>query len=270
MNLKTPQLSIIIPTWNTADITLNCINSIQKYLPKTFFEIIVIDNASADNTSDLFSKNKNIIYVRNSENLGFSKACNIGVKYAKSDYLLFLNSDMELVDSSIVDMLSFFQKNSNCGLVGPQFLNPDKSVQGSVFPPQTSLNAFREFWLNQKSYSKYFPAGDNPLSVWAISGGAVLIKKELFEKIGGWNEKYFMYYEDLDLCRQIRKSNLKIYYYPKCKLIHRHGASGANLANSDNQWRRLIPSSILYHGYFNHKLINFIIWSGQKIKTTGN
>jgi GT2 family glycosyltransferase len=135
-----------------------------------------------------------------------------------------------------------------------------------VFPPQTVLNAFKEYWLNQKdAYSKYFPKNLSPQTVWSISGGAILIRKKLFNQIGGWDERYYFYYEDLELCRQIRKLNLNIVYYPKMKVIHRHGASGTNLADDSNQWRRLIPSSKIYHGLLNHYLITLILWLSQKI-----
>lgn len=259
-------LSIIIVTWNTADITLKCIQTINKFLGnKINYEIIIVDNASSDNTIELLSKEK-IILIKNPENSGFAKGNNIGVKQAKGDYLLFLNSDMELIDDSLIKMFEYY-KNSRIGLIGPKFLNPDLTPQGSVFPPQTALNAFREYFLKiKKSYSKYSPSTNVPISVWSVSGGAMLIKKELFLKVGGWNEKYFMYYEDLDLCRAIRHLKKQIIYYPKCQVIHRHGASGKTLANNQNQWRRLIPGSIKYHGYLKHYLINSILWLGQKIK----
>jgi len=261
------KLSIIIPTWNTAAITLKCIQSIKKYLPPSGQppnpQIIVVDNASTDNTLALLQK-ENITLIKNSKNLGFAKACNIGAKKAIGDYLLFLNSDMELPNHKLIDMLKFLQKNPRIGAIGPQFLNCDKTIQDSVFPPQTLINAFKKFWLNQKTYSKYTPKRKKPSAVWAVSGGAILIKKKLFEKIGGWNEKYLMYFEDLDLCRALHRHHKQIYYYPPSKIIHRHGASGKNLADSDNQWRRLIPGAKKYHGLLTYYLIWFIIKTSQK------
>lgn len=264
--LNNMKLSIIISTWNTADITLRCVQSVIKYLKKVSYEIIVVDNGSIDNTKLVLSKIKKVKYIQNSSNLGFSKANNIGAKNGVGDYLLFLNSDILLIDNSIIFMLEHLQNHPNIGVIGPTFINLDGSPQASVFPPQTPINAFKEYWLNIKSsYSKYLPNTDKPLEVYSISGGCLLISKILFTKIGGWNEKYHFYYEDLDLCREIHCYQKKVIYFPGTQVVHHHGASGSKLADSSNQWRRLVPSSILYHGYLKHMLINCLIWSGQKI-----
>jgi len=262
-----PQLSIIIPTWNTAEITLKCIRTINKYLPPKSTQIVIVDNGSTDNTQNLVSKIENVLYLKNSANLGFAKGNNIGAKSATGDYLLFLNSDMELVDASLLKMLIYLKSYPKIGIIGPQFLNTDLTPQGSVMPPQTPFNAIKEYWLNLSgSYTKYTPIGESPINVWAISGGAVLISKEIFNKINGWDERYFFYYEDLELCKQIRKLGKQIYYYPSCKVIHRHGASGSKVTNIENQWRRLIPSAKLYHGRFVYYILFLIIWISQKIK----
>lgn len=255
--------SIIIVTWNTADITKKCVETINKYISCP--EIIVVDNGSQDNTVEVLQKFKNVKIIENHTNLGFAKANNIGLKSATNDYIVFMNSDIELIDNSLIDMIQYLDSHPNIGIIGPKFLNPDMTPQASVFPPQTPINAFKEFWLNQKeSYSKYIPRGSNPTNVNYISGGFIVVKKDFFNKIGKWNEKYFFYFEDMDLCRQVTKSGKDVIFYPKCQIIHRHGASGKNLAPAKDQWRRLIPSSIKFHGYLTHYFINFIIWSGQK------
>jgi hypothetical protein len=257
------KLSFIIVTWNTQKITQKCVDTINKYLPGN--QIIVVDNGSTDNTVATLKKNKNVKIIENKANLGFAKANNIGFKYATSEYVVFMNSDIELINNSFLKMLEFFKKDPNIGLIGPKFLNPDLTFQASVFPPQTAANAFKEFWLAKKNaYSKYLPDTQKPTKVSYISGGCILVNKDFFKKIGQWNEKYFFYFEDMDLCRQVTHFDKKIIFYPECQVIHRHGASGKKLADSQNQWRRLIPSSIKFHGFIKHYWINFIIWSGQK------
>lgn len=255
--------SIIIPTWNTAQITKKCVDTINTFIPGQ--EIIVVDNGSEDDTVVVLNKIKNVKIIKNGTNLGFAKANNIGLKSSNSDYIVFMNSDIELIDKSLIEMVNYLKDNQNVGIIGPKFLNPDKTPQASVFPPQTCLNAFKEFWLGKKeTYSKYIPKGDSPTIVNYLSGGCIATSKKYFKQIGAWNEKYFFYFEDMDLCRQVTKNGKQIVYYPKCQIIHRHGASGRKLADSQNQWRRLIPSSKKFHGVFKHYLLNFIIWSGQK------
>ncbi len=258
-------LSIIIVTWNTADITLKCVQTIKKYLGKKLkYEIIISDNGSTDSTVSKLKKESGVVIIENGANLGFGKGNNIAAKLAKGKYILFLNSDMELIDDRLVEMYKYIDSDSHIGIIGPKFLNIDGSDQGSVFPPQTLFNAIREFWFGQKTYSKYVPFGNNPVVVFSISGGAILIRKELFNKIGGWDKRYFMYYEDLELCRQINSLGYQIVFFPQCRFIHRHGASGKSLADPSNQWRRLIPSSKIYHGLLKHYLLFLITWSGQK------
>lgn len=260
-------LSIIIVTWNTADTTLKCIQSIKNNLPNFNYEIIVVDNASTDDTIAKLKKESKVIIIENKTNFGFGKANNIGAKIAKGKYLLFLNSDIEIIDNKLIDMYKYLIENSNIGIIAPKFLNSDLSPQGSVWPPQTLLNSIKEFWLDkQKTYSKYIPQGTEPVEVFSVSGGAIMIKHSLFEKVGGWDTRYFMFFEDLELCRQIKKIGFTIYYYPDCKVIHRHGTSGKSLADPANQWRRLIPSSKIYHGLIKHYLLFLITWSGQKLK----
>lgn len=259
------KISIIIPTWNTANITKKCVETINKYLPSA--EIIVVDNGSVDGTIDNLKKLNipNTKYLILDTNYGFAKANNIGLKKATSDYVVFMNSDIELIDKSLLSMVDYLKDNPKVGLIGPKFLNPDLTPQASVFPPQTCLNAFKEFWLGRESsYSKYIPKSNTPTKVSYISGGCIAVNKKYFEKIGKWNEKYFFYYEDMDLCREVSRTAKDIFFYPNCQIIHRHGASGKNIATSQNQWRRLIPSSKKFHGIFKHYMINFIIWSGQK------
>lgn len=266
MNTSKINLSIIIVTWNTADITLKCVQTIKKYLQTFSYEIIVADNGSTDDTLSKLKKEGGVFIIENGENLGFGRGNNIAAKKAQGEYLLFLNSDMELVDTSLIDMFNYINSNPSIGLIGPKFLNIDLTDQGSVFPNQSLWNAFKEFWLGQNTYSKYVPNTSEAIEVCSVSGGAIMVRRDLFEKVGYWDKRYFMFYEDLELCRQIKKMGYKIFYYPKCQVIHRHGASGKSLADASNQWRRLIPSSKIYHGLIKHYLLFLITWSGQKFR----
>lgn len=263
---KKIELSIVIVNFNTAEITVNCLQSIKKYPPSVEYEIIVIDNASSDNSLKFLSKQK-ITLIKNSKNYGFAYANNQGITKAKGEYILLLNSDTLVTKNSIGCLLDFAKSKKNLGAVVPKLLNSDKSTQASVFRFPTINRAIKQYWFGINQFlEKFAPQNTNPVKVEAAVMAAFLITPLALKKVGKLNEKYFMYYEDIDYCRKLKKENLDIYYIPDSKVIHLHGASGKNLAHSKDQWKRLIPSSKIYHGVINHYLYNTILWSGQKIQ----
>jgi len=260
-------LDIIIVNWNTADTTKKCVDSIIKYVNNISYQITVVDNASTDNSIQLLEKidNRRLKIIKNQFNFGYAKACNIGASQAKAKYLLFLNSDILFIDNSLKLLIDYYNTTKKIGAIGPKYLNPDLTPQASVFPKQTIINAFKQYFLNQPfTFSKYTPDSNSIQKVWSISGGCILIKNSIFKKIGKWNQDYFMYYEDLDICRRLIKNGFNIIYYPLAKVIHYHGLSGKKVAPNNNQWKRLIPSSIKYHGFVKHVLLTSILYLGQK------
>ena len=237
------ELSIIIVNYKTPELVKACIASIKKYPPSVPYEIIVIDNSV--------------------DNVGFAKGNNIGIKKAKSKYILLLNSDTKVKKESIEKLIDFAKNHPDAGVVTPKLLNGDGSLQGSVFRFPSIFRAIRQYWFGEKGIlDKYSP--DSLSVVEAVSMAAFLITPIALEKLSGLNEKYFMYFEDLDYCRKVKKHGLNVYYLPESEVIHYHGKSGEKLSDDDNQWKRLIPSSKIYHGSFIHYLIFAITWSGQK------
>lgn len=265
--MKNLELSIIIVNFNTKNLTLKCIESIKRNKPKSSFEIIVMDNGSTDGSVDALKKLTGIIFVDNKSNLGFAKANNIGIKKASGRYILLLNSDTQVKKGSIDKLLEYAKKNKNVGAVTSRLVEPNGKYQASIYHLPNVVNAVKEYWFGQKGeYEKYLPKTDKPLKVDAAVMASFLITPEVLKEVGYLDERYFMYFEDLDYCRRIKKKGLDIVYLPDSKVVHYHGASGKNLVNSENQWRRLIPSSKLYHGLLRHYIIFFISWSGQKFR----
>lgn len=255
-------LSIIIVNFNTKDLVLDCIDSIKKSKPKVDHEIIVVDNGSIDP----LTISKDYKLIKNKENLGFAKANNQGINVANGKYILLLNSDTKVKKESIDHLFEFAVSHPEAGAIVPKLLNDDGSPQSSVFKLPTVFKAIKEYWFGEKEeFSKYIPSGSKPQEIEASVMAAFLITPIALEKVGKLDERYFMFFEDLDYCRKLKKVGLKIYYLPDSEVIHYHGASGGALTNEDNQWRRLIPSSKVYHGMVKHSLINFILWTGQKI-----
>lgn len=262
--VSTPELSIIVLNYNTGDVFKKCVDSIlktTKNLTKPSCELILIDNASKDNSFQ-FPTIPRITAIKNTENVGFSRGYNQGIRKAKGEYILMFNPDTQVLPGAIQKLLDFAKNTQDAAVVGPKLLNPNGSVQASSFKLPTLWGAVREFWLGQKGiYSKYVPQKG---TVESLVMAAYLLTPRALKEVGLINEKFFMYFEDLDYARRVKKAGLKIYYLPVAEVIHYHGISGKSLAQEKDQWKRLIPSSKIYHGVLLHYLINFILWSGQK------
>lgn len=264
------KLSIVIVNYNTGELLKRCIQSIEQTTDgfrRPEIEVIVVDNDSSDKSiTGIISTTSGtrIRIIRNKENIGFAKAVNQGIRTTEVGYILLLNPDTEVRDGAIVKLVEFAKEAKDTGVAGAQLLNPDGSVQSSVFRFPTPWRALQEFWFGKKVYSKYAPVDSNPVEVDAVVGAAFLITPKARQAIGLLDEKYFMYFEDLDYCRRVKNAGLKVYYLPEAQVVHYHGVSGQGLAREESQWRRLIPSSKIYHGALNHHLVNLVIWSGQK------
>jgi GT2 family glycosyltransferase len=261
----TPSISVIIVNFNTKDLIVDCVNSIKKDGPKDA-EIIVVDNNSTDGSVEAIKKLSGIKTIFNDSNTGFSKANNQGIKIATGKYILLLNSDTFLTKGSLEDLMKFADEHPDAGVVGPRLLNLDKSLQDSCFRFPTIKNAILQYWFGKKGlFDKYVPGIDKPYEVDAIVGAAFLMTPKAVKELGGLDEKYFFYFEDMDYCRKVHKIGLKVYYYPKPKIVHYHGASIQKVEKEDaNRWKRMIPSSKIYHGLFKHYLLTFILMIGQK------
>lgn len=264
------KLSIIIVSFNTKKLTLLSIKSIENGGSKIDKEIIVIDNNSKDGSLTaltLLAKRGKIVLIQNNKNTGFAKANNQGIVLAKGKYILLLNSDTVVKRHSLTKLVDFAKKTPNTGIVAARLLNADGSVQPSCLRLPTITNAFREFWLGKRGlFEKYVPAGKTPSRVESVVFACVLIPRKTIEKVGLLNEKFFFYFEDIEYCRRLKKAGLPIFYLPDSEVIHYHGASGTSLADSENQWRRLIPGSKIYHGILKHYLLTAVIWAGQKLR----
>lgn len=254
-----PEVSVIVVNYNTAKEIGRCLQSVYSLPSTANIEVIVVDNASTDESVQVIRKFKNVELIENKKNLGFAKANNIGAKEAKGDFFFFLNPDTQVKKDTISNLLEFSKKNLNA-IVGPKILNPDGSLQGSCYNLPTILGALREYWLGQKGpYEKFAPVGVQPLKVEAIVGAAMFMPRKIFEKLEGFSEHYFLYFEDLDFCRRAAELNIPIYYYPQVVVIHSLGRAGGNIEH-------LKKSSRIYHGILKYFLITLIIKTSRWLK----
>lgn len=230
------QLSIVIVNYNAKLLLEQCLVSLQKATTGIISETIIVDNNSTDGSRNyLPSKFPEVKYVFNEENTGFTKACNQGAKLCSGKYMLFLNPDTLLPADSLGRCISFFEKTADAGAVGVRMTNgDDKFLKESkrAFPsPATSF--FKLFGLAfifpasrilAGYYMPHLPEKEiHPVDV--LSGAFMIVKREVFEKAGGFDETFFMYGEDIDLCHRIQQSGYKNYYLGTVTISHLKGGS---------------------------------------------
>lgn len=228
-------VSILIVNYNTKDLLKQLLISIRENVRKVSFEVIVVDNNSNDGSCELI-KNRfsDVNLIINESNVGFSKANNQAAKLAKGKYLLFLNSDTIICENALERMVAFLEKEESTAVVGCKLLNKDNSLQRScgIFPNLQTEFYFRTFLNRVFPTSKIF--GSFKLGSWDyssisqvdwVSGACLMIRKKIFDEIGGFDEQLYMYYEDADLCLRVKKLGLKIYFIPDAYLYHLYGGS---------------------------------------------
>lgn len=266
------KLSIVIVNLNTKDLTVGCIRSIEKEAKDLSFEVLLTDNSSNDGSVEAFKSIKKEKYwkdrftlILNKENTGYAKANNQGMRKAKGEYILLLNNDTVVHANALQNLISFADQTSDAGVIGSRLLNIDGTLQMSCYHFPTIINAVKEYWLGQKGvFEKFAPKGDKPVTVDSVVGAAFLITPEAKKRVGILDERYFAYFEDIDYCRQTWRRGLKVYYLPASVITHYHGATFKKLANESERWKKLIPSSKVYHGLIKHYIINAVLWLGQK------
>lgn len=266
------KLSIVIVNLNTKDLTIGCLRSIEKVAKDLSFEVLLTDNGSTDGSVEALRSLKKEKYwenrltlIFNKSNTGYAKANNQGIRKARGKYLLLLNNDTIVHEGALQNLVGFAEKTSDAGVIGSRLLNIDGSLQMSCYHFPTITNAVKEYWFGEKGlFEKFAPRNDNPVNVDSVVGAAFLITPEARKRVGILDERYFAYFEDIDYCRQTWRKGLKVYYLPNSVITHYHGATFKKLADESQRWKKLIPSSKVYHGLIKHYIINAVLWLGQK------
>jgi len=229
-------LSIIIVNYNVKEFLQNLLHSIDKASSGISKEMIIVDNASDDGSVELIrNKYPSVNLIINKENLGFGKANNQALKIAKGKYILLINPDTIVSEDTIDLMIKFFENNKDAGLAGCKILNPDGSLQLACrrsFPgPWTSfckVTGLSNLFPNSRIFARYnltYLNEDQTYEVDAISGSFMMMKREVYDKVNGFDEEFFMYGEDLDLCYRIQQAGYKVFYVHNAQIIHYKGES---------------------------------------------
>lgn len=223
-------LSIIIVSWNTRDITLNCLKSVYENLKNDIkFEVILVDNGSKDGSVESvkasFSQG---LVIENRKNLGFAKANNLALAKMRGRYALLLNSDVIITPNSVQRMREFMDSNPHAGAVGVQLLREDGSKQNSVANfPSLATELLNKSILKRIFPKKYFGKDFllSPCEVESLIGACIMVRKKTIDEIGPLDEDYFFFLEETDWCFRMRKGGWNIFHLPHIQVYHLQGQS---------------------------------------------
>lgn len=257
------KISIIIVNFNTKEFLLKALESLysRSNLINKNAEIIVVNNGSHDDSCQIIKQYfPEVVLINNLKNLGFGVANNLGVSYAKGECILLINPDTEADCDIIKETLNFFEQYPDYkSAFGGLLLNHDGSEQRGArrsFP--NFLNAFLYFTKLYKIF-RYKSAYDlswlptEPHIVECVSGGCIGMPKEMYQRLGGFDERFFLHFEDIDLCKRIWQAGYSLWFYPKVRLFHTKGGS----SNSSR------PTKIMVNKWFVDSLDKYL-WKWNK------
>lgn len=274
-------LSILIVNYNTCKLTLDCLQSVFASNTSYTFEVIVIDNHSIDSSVESISvEYPQVTLIANDDNTGFAKANNQGMEIAKGRYILLLNSDTIIREDTLQTMILFMDENPTIGASGCKVILPDGTLdkackRGFPTPSASFYYAFglSRLFPDRPKYNQYQLGHldpDQEYPVDCLVGAFMMVRRETMEQVGGLDETFFMYGEDIDWCYRIKQAGWGIYYYPRTTIIHYKGGSA-----------RRRPTRIIYEFHramvvFHHKHykdqyfwgINGVIYMGIGLKLT--
>jgi len=232
-------LSVIIVTWNSEKEIIVCLDSIIESVGSISYEIVIVDNNSFDNTLQLiqnFSKKKFFQHklISNKENSGFTKGCNTGIKESSGKNILLLNPDTKILDFAPERLLFKLNSDDKNAAIAPQLLNEDGTIQISCRTFPGYFDMFCELSLlslllpKSKTFARWkmnYFSHDEQVRVDQPMAAALMVKKSVLDEIDNLDERYFMFFNDVDLCRKIYDKGYKIIFYPNAKIIHQKGVS---------------------------------------------
>ncbi|MCY3797387.1 MAG: glycosyltransferase family 2 protein [Chloroflexi bacterium] len=271
-------LSIIIVSWNVGELLDRCLASLHKTRRATrpgsqdefSFEIIVVDSASEDGSAELVrERHSTVVLLPQKENVGFTRGNNIGLAQARGAYLLLLNPDTEVSPDALATMLDYMNRHPRTGILGPHTLNSDDSHQSTRRRFPTLLTGiFESTWLSawapaavERTYRMLDTRDDDILQADWVQGSALLLRREVYDGIGGLDEGFTMYSEELDYCRRAKSAGWGVTYHGGAYITH-HGGKSSEQAGALKQIH--FQSSKLryfrkHHGYGHYLILRAIL-----------
>ncbi len=248
-------LSIIVVNWNTRELLKQCLTSVIEQTQQLAYEIFVVDNASSDGSIAMVERDfPDVHLIKNDRNLGFSKANNQALVKASGRYLLLLNSDTRITENAFWPMIQFLDAHPSVGMAGPQLLNPDGTRQESCDDfPRRPMTLLRDKILDALQLQNHITrAGkmrrwdySNNFSVDYLIGAVLLVRRETFEQIGGLDEQFFMYAEDIDWCYRSVRAGWQNYYLGEICVYHHNRGSSEKTTGQAKTLHQLRTKSLL-------------------------
>jgi len=248
-------LSIIIVNYNQKNLLKLCWQNLVSAQIKLSYEIIFIDNNSSDQSQKTIEEILNqapsvsLKMILNNHNLGFSRAVNQGLATAQGKYILILNPDIIVLSGSIEKLYQFMEAHQRCAIAGPQLLNPDRTIQNSTFRfPKWYTPILRRTFLSRlgKKYLNSYLMKDwdhqSTQEVDWLLGAALMVRSEAIKQVGPMDQRFFLYFEDVEWCRRFHRVNWQVYYVAEAQMYHFYQRSSA-----DHGWQALFKKITWIH-----------------------
>jgi len=231
-------ISIVIVNYKVPYCLIEALQSLRlaEYYGRS--EVIIVDNASGDNSREIVAAQfQEVQWIQLKTNIGFGRACNIGAEAARGQYLLLLNPDTVVSSNTLASAVEFMEEHPKAGLMGPKILNPDGTLQlscrRSIPTPSVAFYYFTglsHLFPKSKRFGRYhltYMDEDETAQVDVLSGSFMFMRRDIFDIIGGFDKRFFMYGEDIDLCYRVSQTGYEIWYYPPIKIVHQKGKSSS-------------------------------------------
>ncbi|MBT9170699.1 MAG: N-acetylglucosaminyl-diphospho-decaprenol L-rhamnosyltransferase [Actinobacteria bacterium] len=224
-----PDLSIMIINWNTRELLLKCLQSITRHASPKKLEVLVVDNGSTDGSTEAVRKSfSQVRLIKNEENLGFARAANQGIKNSSARHILLLNSDTEVYEGTLERVIDFLDREEKVGAVGLKIVNPDGSLQHSCRRFPSFITATAHAFLGPVMPNNPF-SQEYKLARWDhrqveevdwVSGAAMGLRRQALDEVGLFDERFYMYLEDMDLCERLKERGWQVKYLPDAVVLH--------------------------------------------------
>jgi len=244
-------ISIILVNYNGCEFLVECLDSIYRVI-NSDCEVIIIDNSSTDDSIEIVrDRFPSVRLICSKVNLGFGKASNLAVDRVQCKYILFLNTDTILAENIPQILSDYLQQHQDIGVIGSRITFEDGSYQLSAGKlPNLAIELWDKirYGLDRRWHQLFSGIYDRQYSkvqeVGWVTGACLMIRRDLFVRLGGFDESFFMYFEDKDICKRVRDTGFKVVYYPETSLIHLLGGSSQGIKKSINTYYR---NSQLYY-----------------------